>query len=140
MNPKCLGTSFPDTFGAKSADFTGLKMRRITRAASFDHLVGADEQRWWDFEAERPCSLEVDHELELGPLLHRQVSWFCSFEDFVDEAGRAVPHVFDASQIGEQATCLSHLPHSADQRQTVARRRRHRGTRSDESSIIQQEK
>src|SRR6516164_11602449 len=44
MNPKCLGRSVPDTFGAKSAHLTGLKMRRITRAASFDHLVGAGEQ------------------------------------------------------------------------------------------------
>jgi hypothetical protein len=35
-NPKCLGGSFPDTFNAKSADSTGLKMNRITRAVSFD--------------------------------------------------------------------------------------------------------
>src|SRR5262249_13826462 len=34
MNPKCLGRSVPDTFDAKSADFTGLKMRRITRGVS----------------------------------------------------------------------------------------------------------
>src|SRR5215472_6320096 len=33
-NPKCLGRGFPDTFSAKSADSTGLKMRRITRAVS----------------------------------------------------------------------------------------------------------
>ena len=45
MNPKCLGGDFPDTFSAKSAHLTGLKMIRITRAASFDHLVGAREQR-----------------------------------------------------------------------------------------------
>jgi hypothetical protein len=44
-NPKCLGGDFPDTFNAKSADSTGLKMRRITRAASFDHLVGGHKQR-----------------------------------------------------------------------------------------------
>jgi len=34
MNPKCLGRAIPDTFDARSADFTGLKMRRITRADS----------------------------------------------------------------------------------------------------------
>jgi hypothetical protein len=50
-----------------------------------------------DIETQGSCRLQVDHELELGPLLHRQVGWFCPFEDFVDEAGRAVPHVFDAS-------------------------------------------
>ena len=39
MNLKWLGENFPATFDAKSADLTGLKMRRITRGASFDHLV-----------------------------------------------------------------------------------------------------
>ena len=45
MNPKCLGRAIPDTFSARSAHLTGLKMTRITRAASLDHLVGAGEQR-----------------------------------------------------------------------------------------------
>src|SRR5262245_40229655 len=36
MNPKCLGTSLPDTFSARSAHLTGLKMIRITRAGSSD--------------------------------------------------------------------------------------------------------
>src|SRR6516162_9077359 len=44
MNPKCLGRAFPDTFSRRSAHLTGLKMRRITRAVSFNHLVGAGEQ------------------------------------------------------------------------------------------------
>ena len=30
-NPKCLGGNVPDTFSARSAHLTGLKMRRITR-------------------------------------------------------------------------------------------------------------
>jgi hypothetical protein len=34
----------------------------------FDHLVGAGEQEGRDSETERLCSLEVDHELELGRL------------------------------------------------------------------------
>src|SRR5262245_2383180 len=62
---KCLGPSFPDTFGPRSADLTGLKMIRITRgASSFDHLVGASE---------RLCGLEIDHQLILGWRLHGQV-------------------------------------------------------------------
>src|SRR5262249_61049374 len=40
MNPKCLGGSVPDTFDARSADLTGLKMRRITRG-EFITLLGA---------------------------------------------------------------------------------------------------
>jgi hypothetical protein len=30
------------------------------RVVSFDHLVGAGKQCWWDFEAESLCGLEVD--------------------------------------------------------------------------------
>ena len=72
-NPKCLGRSVPDTFDAKSADFTGLKMRRITRAASFDHLVGQRKQLVGDFEAERLGRLEIDGQLELRWLLNGKI-------------------------------------------------------------------
>jgi hypothetical protein len=81
MNPKCLGGSVPDTFDARSADSTGLKMRRITRAASFDHVVGAADQRQRDCKAERLRGLEIDHEVDLGRLQHRQVGGFCALED-----------------------------------------------------------
>src|SRR5262245_19871833 len=37
----------------------------------FDHLVGECEQRRRDVETECPCSLEIDHEFELG----RQDNW-----------------------------------------------------------------
>ena len=39
----------------------------------FDHLVGEREQRRRDLESECPGGLEVDDELELGGLLHRQI-------------------------------------------------------------------
>jgi hypothetical protein len=35
----------------------------------FDHLVGAREQRWGSFEAERLGCREVDDKIELGRLL-----------------------------------------------------------------------
>src|SRR5689334_4877945 len=34
--------------------------------ALFDHLVGSQQHRRWDCEAERLCGLEVKHELEFG--------------------------------------------------------------------------
>src|SRR5215472_8001912 len=80
-NPKCLGSSLPDTFSARSADSTGLKMRRITRAVSLDHLVGEREQIVGDFDAERSGCLEVDHELEFDRLQDRQVGGPCALEN-----------------------------------------------------------
>ena len=40
--------------------------RAAAKAPLFDHLVGAGDERRWDFEAERPRSLEVDGQVELG--------------------------------------------------------------------------
>src|SRR5262249_25032103 len=43
------------------------------RAVSFDHLIGAGEQRGWHVEAERLGSLKIDRQIEPGGLLSRQV-------------------------------------------------------------------
>jgi hypothetical protein len=83
MNPKCLGGSVPDTFNARSAHLTGLKMIRITRAASFDHLVGAGEQCRWHSESERIRRLEIKHQIVLDRRLHRQVGRLFALENAV---------------------------------------------------------
>jgi len=61
---KCLGPRLPDTFSARGAELTGLKMRRITRGVSLDHLVGADQKRLGDYESQRFGGLGVHHHLE----------------------------------------------------------------------------
>src|SRR5262249_4401459 len=42
-------------------------------AALFDHLVGGVEEPFRDRQGECLSGLEIDHELELGWLLHRQI-------------------------------------------------------------------
>ena len=56
--------------------------------ASFDHLVGAQQECLWDREAERLDGCQIDDKLELGRLLDRKVSGFSPFENFVDKVGR----------------------------------------------------
>ena len=47
------------------------KSARLAAAASFDHFIGAGEEVGRDRQVEGSCSLQVDHKLELGWLLHR---------------------------------------------------------------------
>src|SRR6267154_1061605 len=57
---------------------------------SFDHLVGAHEQRWRHVEAERLRRLEVDHQFVPGRCLHRQIRRLVAFEDAIYVAGGVV--------------------------------------------------
>src|SRR6516164_6770856 len=85
MNPKCQTRPGFDTFSAKSADLTGLKMRRITRAvSSFDHLVGAGEHDRSNLETNRPRGLDVDHQCESGRSFNWQISRLGSLENAID--------------------------------------------------------
>ena len=69
MNSKWLGENSPATFDARNADLMGLKMRRITRGASFDHLVGANNDRRWNRKIQRLRRFQIDQQLELAWLL-----------------------------------------------------------------------
>jgi hypothetical protein len=51
---------------------------------SFDHLVGELLKVKRDIEAERLCSLEIDHQLEFGGLLDREIGGHDPIEDFID--------------------------------------------------------
>src|SRR5215468_5559617 len=52
--------------------------------ASASDVVGADQDRIGNADAEGLRRLEVDHELELGGLLEREVGRLGSLEDLVD--------------------------------------------------------
>ena len=49
--------------------------------ASFDHLIGAGEERGWDREAESLGGPEIDDQLDLGGLHDREVRRLLAFQD-----------------------------------------------------------
>jgi hypothetical protein len=58
--------------------------------SSADHLVRLEEEGRWDGESQGFGSLEVDDQLELHGLLHRQLGGLRPFQDLVHIGGDAV--------------------------------------------------
>jgi hypothetical protein len=56
-----------------------MQLLRVPRPAghtSLDHLIGARQQRFRDGEAEHLGGAQIDYEIELARLLHREVRRF----------------------------------------------------------------
>jgi hypothetical protein len=52
-----------------------------------DDLIGAKEKGRRDGDAKRRGSLQVDHQLELGGLLHWKIGGLCALQDLVHVDG-----------------------------------------------------
>src|SRR5262245_2046790 len=65
-------------------DFHRLDRTSLRLAHSFDHLVGAAEQREWHREPKRLGSLEVKDQFDFGELLHRQIGGVLALENATD--------------------------------------------------------
>src|SRR3977135_1328823 len=65
---------------------------RLIGAESLDQFVGAGKQHRRALESERLRGLEIDHRLELGRRLHRQLTRLLTLEDAVDIGRRPSEH------------------------------------------------
>jgi hypothetical protein len=71
---------------------SGVKASKTTGTIhSLNDLVRAQQQRLRDVDAQGLRGLQVDHQLELGWLLHRNIGGLRALENLVDEAGCAAP-------------------------------------------------
>src|SRR2546425_10499175 len=86
-----------------------LQAGQRSRAASLNHLVGAQQQLARYGDTDRFRGLQVDHELELSRLLDRQIAGFRAFEDLVDVGRRAVIEIRIVSTIGNQTSGFNEL-------------------------------
>src|SRR5580765_4478968 len=82
-----------------------------TRAASFDHLIGADEERCRDVDAELLRRLEIDDQIELGGLHNRKLGGFFTLEDASDIGTCLPPCVRQVGTVADKAA--KHGVHAA---------------------------
>src|SRR5215510_10540888 len=95
-----------------------------TRAASFDHLVGAGEQRWRHSEAEYPCRRVIDDKLELGGLHNRQVRRFCTLEDATSIDTDLTIRIRQAGSVAHQSADFGIFTRPIRGRDRMARRQK----------------
>src|SRR5438034_4817685 len=75
LSPAATQHSLPSgRYPLLGPDFHRLDRTSLRLAHSLDHLVGTAEQRERKRDAKRLSSLEVDDQLDLRGLLHRQIA------------------------------------------------------------------
>jgi integrase len=76
------------------------------RLPLLDHLVGALLEEPRHVDPERLRRLEIDHELDLGRLLDRDVGGPSALKDAVDVAGKLAEGVADVRPVGQETAYI----------------------------------
>src|SRR6516164_3390753 len=91
---------------------------------SFDHLVGAREQRRRHLDAERPGGLQIDDKLEFDGGLNGKVARLFALQDAIRIGRRAPKIIGPVLSVGEQPTKFSEKTLSINGRESIASRQR----------------
>ena len=65
-------------------------MRNV--AGSSNHLIRLEKEEWGNRKSERLSGLQVDHQLELCGLFHREVGRLGALQNAIDVRGRPTEH------------------------------------------------
>src|SRR5215208_8439275 len=95
---------------------------RRTPAASFDHLVGTDKKFVRHSQTKGFGGLEIDPEVELGRLLHRQIPWSVALENAIDIRNCLPVQIEKIEAVIDQAALGGRGRYYVDRRGPVARR------------------
>src|SRR6516225_2940972 len=104
LSPVAAQHSLPSgRYSLLGPDFHRLDRTSLRLAHSFDHLVGAADERQRDGQPERSRGLEIDDQLDFRRLLDRQVARLLALEDAADINPGLTIHVRKAAIIAHQA-------------------------------------
>src|SRR5262249_48793152 len=84
---------------------------------SFDHLVGANQERFWQRKANRLGSFEIHDQLELGWPLDRQLARVCARENSIDVACSSLEHRRQVPAVSHEPADLRKRIEKTDRRQ-----------------------
>jgi hypothetical protein len=87
----------------------------------FNHVIRSHQHVRWNSQADLLSCFQIDDQLELRWLLHRQIGGLGAFEDFVDVDGGASEHVGQTRSVGYEASGLSVLSNIEHGRQPAFR-------------------
>src|SRR3954452_12595492 len=83
--------------------------QQATPAASFDQLVCASEQRWWNDQSQRFGRLEVNGQLVLRRSLHWQIGRLLALEDSMDVTRGAYVRLDRIGPVRDQAAIANEV-------------------------------